>query len=110
MTPLAKSMSALLFAATIAVSVAGGGIRAEDDNDHELARRALAEGKIRPLADILAALAKRVPGEVIEVDLDYEQGRFTYEIKVLTPEGKVMEAELDARDARVVAVEEEDDD
>ncbi len=103
-------MSALLLAAAIAVGVAGSGVRAENDNDHELARQALAEGKIRPLADILAALEKRVPGEVIEVDLDHEQGRFTYEIKVLTPEGKVMEAELDARDARVVTVEEEDDD
>lgn len=64
--------------------------------DQEEARAALAAGAIRPLAEILAIVDQRWLGRAIEVELDREDGRWTYEIKLLPPSGRVFELELDA--------------
>lgn len=82
--------------------------------DHELAREALRRGEILPLTKILPIVQKRVPGEVIKVSLDDDpdhdhtrQGRFEYEVKVLTPTGQVIEVELDARTGTILEIEED---
>ncbi len=64
--------------------------------DQEEARAALAAGAIRPLAEILAIVERRWIGRAIEVELDREDGRWVYEIKLLPPSGRVFELELDA--------------
>jgi uncharacterized membrane protein YkoI len=74
--------------------------------EQERARRALAEGRVRPLAEILAMVQGQLGGEVIAVDLDEEDdGRFVYEIKVLTPRGRRREVEVDAATGRILRVE-----
>jgi uncharacterized membrane protein YkoI len=80
-----------------------------DDDDHERARAALSEGRILPLAEILKRLSVELPGEVIEVELEQDDdGRFEYEIKVLTTDGRVKEAEIDAADGRIISIEDDD--
>jgi uncharacterized membrane protein YkoI len=80
-----------------------------DDDDHERARAALSEGRILPLAEIMKRLSIELPGEVIEVELEQnDDGRFEYEVKVLTPDGRVKEAEIDAADGRLLSVEDDD--
>lgn len=79
-----------------------GGRRREEQ---ERARRALAEGRIRPLTEILALVQPHLGGEVIEVELDEEDGAYVYEIKVLTPRGRRRELEVDAATGRVLKVE-----
>jgi uncharacterized membrane protein YkoI len=39
---------------------------------------------------------------VIEVDLDREDGRWVYELKLLPPSGRVFELEVDAATAAVL--------
>jgi uncharacterized membrane protein YkoI len=87
---------ALLLAASSGVPLA------DDDRDHDLARRALERGEIQPIARVLEAAALEVPGEVIEVELEHEGGRWIYELKVITPEGRVREVLVDAAGARVL--------
>lgn len=76
---------------------AGGGAVAKDDHDHEAARKAMARGEILPLTRILAVVAQASPGDVLEVELDRHGTRFVYEVKVLTPAGKVTELQVDAK-------------
>jgi uncharacterized membrane protein YkoI len=86
-------------------------VRADDDDDareQEMARQALQQGLIRPLSEITAALGAQVPGDVISVKLETEEGMFVYEFKVLTPEGVLKEVEVDARTAKVIKVEDDD--
>lgn len=77
--------------------------------DHDYAREALRRGEILPLTRILPIVQQRVPGDVIEIDLDDDDdgARIEYEIKVLTPNGRVIEVKVDARTGRIRRVEED---
>lgn len=76
--------------------------------DYELALDAVQDGEILPLADILSALEKSHPGQVVEVELEYDFGTRVYEIELITPEGILVEIDLDAATGRILEVEEDD--
>lgn len=69
---------------------------ADGQSDHDRARAALAAGAIRPLADILADVERRWVGQVIETELEHDDGRWVYEFKLLPPSGRIFKLELDA--------------
>lgn len=70
--------------------------------DHERARAAMLAGEIRPLAEILQRVQPQLEGEMIAVELEREHGRWTYEFKLLQPDGRIVEWYVDARDATVL--------
>ncbi len=70
--------------------------RADGRRDHERARAALAAGEIRPLAVLLAEVERRYLGTVIETELDRDDGRWVYQVKLLPPSGRVFELKFDA--------------
>jgi uncharacterized membrane protein YkoI len=78
---------------------------AGEKRDHEAARRAYQEGKVRSLSDILAELRSQLGGEVIEVELEAKGKIYLYEFKVLTPAGRVKEFTVDAATGKVVKSE-----
>lgn len=82
----------VLALAGIPAAPAGAG-----EADHEQARQALAAGEVLPLRQILDRVEKRHPGQILEVELEREQGRWIYEIKLLRPEGAMSKLKLDAR-------------
>ncbi len=90
---------ALLVGFPLTASVARG------DDDQDRARRALQAGEIRPLEQVLAAQRRALPGEVIGVELDRDDGRWVYELKILTPNGDRRELELDARDLTILDID-----
>jgi len=75
--------------------------------EHEIAREALRKGEVLPLTRILLIVGQRVPGDVIKVKLEEDDGRIEYEVKVLTPTGRVIEIELDARTGQILKTEED---
>lgn len=95
---------ALLF---LLAALAGAPPRAgaDDDRDQDRARRAVAAGEILPLAKILAAVDAGFRGQVVEVELEREDGRWEYELELLTAEGTVLELTYDAATARLLEVE-----
>lgn len=84
--------------------------RSDDARDHDRARQALEAGEILPLADILAAAEAARPGRVIELDLERDDGRWVYELELVSPEGLLYEMEIDAATGTVLEVEREEDD
>lgn len=76
------------------------GVRADDD--HERAREAVARGEVLPLGTVLQRLENSHPGQVLEVDLEREDGRWIYEIRLLQPGGRLVKLEVDARSAEVL--------
>jgi uncharacterized membrane protein YkoI len=108
---LAK-LSALLLAALL-VAGASSPLFADDDDkhDHELARQALLEGRIKPLTEITAMFRQKMPGEIVGVELDRDKktGAFVYEFKVLTQDGHLKEADVDAANGNILKIEEDDD-
>ncbi|MCL4716219.1 MAG: PepSY domain-containing protein [Hyphomonadaceae bacterium] len=97
----ALALLAAVAAAPLALADRRGG-------DHDEALRAVEAQRAMPLAAILQIAQRTAPGEVVEVELEQEDGRLIYEIKVLTRTGRVREIEIDARTGAVLSVEEED--
>lgn len=90
-----RSFLTLLLAVGLAAS--GGAVRADDDDDdHDRARAAVEAGEIRPLTQLLVEVEKRYVGQVVDTDLDREDGRWVYEFKLLPPSGRMFRVELDA--------------
>jgi len=89
---------ALAALASLALAAPGAGpAGAERADDAARARQAVREGRYVPLATVLDWIEARYHGRVIEVELEEEDGRPTYEIEWLTPQGRVVEFEFDAR-------------
>lgn len=54
---------------------------------------------------IQAIALAAVPGEVLQVDLENEDGQDIYEIKILTQTGRVIEVEIDAATGSILKQE-----
>lgn len=52
---------------------------------------------------------RHVPGEILHVDLDLENGVLVYEVFVLTPNHRIFEVEILARSGRVLKIDQEND-
>lgn len=80
---------------------------ADDDDDDEWLRlhEEVQAGRIKPLGEILAQLSRDWVGDVIDVDIDDEDGMTLYEIELLGPEGQVVEFEVDARTGEILEME-----
>lgn len=78
------------------VAVAWGG--GDHHADHDMARRLVQAGAILPLERILEG-DHRVRGRtLLDVELEEKNGVHIYEIKVIGPQGRVMEYTFAARD------------
>ena len=92
-------------------SVLHEGVLAEDKDkkqaEHDLVRQALQRGEVQPLHTILGIAAQTVPGDVIEVELEEDDDVLVYEIKVLTPHGRVREVKIEANTGKVLEVEDD---
>ena len=87
---LAKTLLAF-FLATVPLT-----LLAHAGDDHERVRAAREAGRILPLKAILERVEAGQPGEVLEVELEDEHGRFMYEIKLLRPGGRLAKLHYDA--------------
>lgn len=77
--------------------VAGGPAAARDDHDHDRARRAVEEGRMLPLREIMARAEAAYPGQIVEAELEQKGGAPVYEIKIVTNAGRLMKLHYDAR-------------
>jgi uncharacterized membrane protein YkoI len=59
------------------------------------------------LARALEIAGKHVHGEVVKVELERDDERFTYEIKVLADNGRVREIKLDAHTGALIEIEDD---
>lgn len=101
-----------VLAGLVVAAGAASVVDADDDDDeemseHEAVRFAVKRGEVMPLARILAIALKEIPGDVVEVELERDDGRIVYEIKVLTDNGRVREVRLDARTGGILDIEDD---
>jgi uncharacterized membrane protein YkoI len=114
--PFRRRLLAALMASALAPAMSLADSRGHQGNgearhDHDRARHALQQGEVRPIAEILRRVEAEVPGEVIEVELERENvlGKrgWVYEIKLIAPDGRLLEVLVDAPTAEILAVEED---
>jgi uncharacterized membrane protein YkoI len=78
------------------------GAQASDD-DHDRARQAVEAGQVLPLPVVLERLATDYPGRVLEVELEQEDGRWQYEVKLLQRGGQLTKLKVDAQTGEVLS-------
>ncbi len=71
-------------------------------HDHERARAALQAGEVLPLIQILQKVQRSHPGDVLEVELERDDGRWIYELKLLQSDGVRLKLEVDAKTGEVL--------
>lgn len=52
---------------------------------------------------------KNVPGKILHVDMDLENGVLVYEVFILTPDNRIFEVEIIAKTGKILKIEEEND-
>ncbi|HEX6959129.1 MAG TPA: PepSY domain-containing protein [Ferrovibrio sp.] len=83
-----------LLALSAALTIASPAQAGEDD--HDRARRAVESGEIKPLRSILENAEATYGGQLIEAELEREDGRLVYELKLLTVDGRLLKVYYDA--------------
>jgi uncharacterized membrane protein YkoI len=86
-------------AAATAITVAGAAMA--DPDDHERAHRAVERGEMKSLADILAIVRDKLPGEVAGVEIEQEDGHWVYEFRVVDSKGRLFDVYVDARSGAI---------
>lgn len=89
-------------ALVLAAAMAATGVRASSDSDHDRARDAVQAGQVLPLKTVLERLEREHPGQVLELELERDDGRWIYEVKLLQSGGRLVKLELDARSGEVL--------
>ena len=82
---------------------------ASDKGDHERARAAVKAGEVLPLRTVLDRLERTHPGQVLELELERDDGRWIYEVKLLQTGGRLVKLKVDARSAEVLRVKPQDE-
>jgi len=81
--------------------------RGDDRDQTTRIRAAVARGQLLPLPRVLAIARARVPGRLLDVELEEDGRRLLYEVKILTRSGRVVEVTVNARNGRILEVEED---
>ena len=107
--PLPRSPALRGAAAVLSALLIGGALMAParagdrgDREDHERARRAMTTGQVLPLRTVLERLDREHPGQVLEVELEQDDGQWIYEVKLLQKDGQLVKIKLDARTAALL--------
>jgi len=107
---LLMSIAALSLAGLLSAGVAAHADDDSDDTDgHTLdaAQEAVSRGTIKPFAELREIVRQRFKGDIVRVEPRRKHGRFLYKFKVLSPEGQLVEIEMDAASGTILEVENE---
>ncbi len=105
-TPLRALVAGIV---ALAAMTSAGYAGDDDARDQELVRKALLEGRILSLSDITEKVKPSLPGEIIGVELEVEDGgRIVYEFNIVDTSGKLKEVEVDAATGNILKIEDDD--
>lgn len=88
-------VTAGLLVASVPMALASG--------DQERARAAVQAGQVLPLRSVLERMEREHPGQVLEVELEQDKGRWIYEFKLLRTGGQLAKIKVDARTGEVLS-------
>jgi len=95
---LIAAVSVLLFVASMSFGFADH----ERDYDHDRVKRLRDRGEILPLTKIIKNATQERSGRLIEAELEFEQGRYLYELELLDERGRLWKLYYDAKTGQQV--------
>jgi uncharacterized membrane protein YkoI len=81
--------------------------RDDEQRERDLIMEAVRRGEILPLPKLKSVVLERWPGELVALKVDREDGKIRYEFRILRPDGRLTEVEVDAADGAILEVENE---
>ena len=100
--------SNLITAALLAGLFTTGTALASDRIDHNEIYQLRQSGEIMSMEKVLEQANALQPGQLVEAELDRDNGNYVYELKIIDADGKMHELELDARTGELLKRELED--
>jgi len=83
-------------------------LSAAEDIDQDQALALTERGVILPLQSLIDDALGRYPGRFLEAELEYDDGRYIYELEIVTHDRRVLELEYDAVTGGLLDVDEDD--
>lgn len=74
------------------------------DADPEQIRAATESGRIRPLSEILQTVGEKVPGKVLDIQVDDTGSPWLYRVKVRGHKGDVTSVTVDAETGKILEI------
>ena len=99
---VARATGPVLLAAALAALALLPDALGSESRDHERARAAVQAGEVLPLQTLLERVQRTHPGQVLEVELEREDGRWIYELRLLQAGGQLLKLEVDAATGQVL--------
>jgi len=93
----------VLMAGTLTI----GGLAYADGKGKEGDKAKIAAAAKVTIEQAIKTATNKVPGKVIEAELEKKHDKLAWEVEVVTAENKVMEVHIDATTGAVIDVEEE---
>lgn len=81
-----------------------------DEVDHDQALALTERGTILPLQSLVADALQRYPGRFLEAELEHDDGRYIYELEIVTRNRRVIELEYDAVTGALLDVDMDEED
>lgn len=81
---------------------------ADPEFDAETVREWVEAGEVLPLEKLLARHRERIPGRLLDLEVEREHGRIVYKLEVVDKQGQVHEIYLDAQSGEWLGQELED--
>jgi uncharacterized membrane protein YkoI len=98
----------LLFLALAAGTISPSLAVADREPDAETLRKWVEAGEVLPLEKLLARHRERIPGRLLDLEVEREHGRIVYKLEVVNEWGQVYEIYLDAQSGEWLGQELED--
>nr|WP_299243513.1 PepSY domain-containing protein [uncultured Halomonas sp.] len=83
----------------------GGMPLIQADDDWRGLHDEVQSGRLVALSEVLDWLEKHYLGEVLEVELEREDGKALYEVEMIGPQGQLVEFEFDAANGELIGIE-----
>jgi uncharacterized membrane protein YkoI len=99
-------MRFLRIAVAVAALAAPQIARADPGHDSDEALEAVNRAEIRKLADILAAVKDKLPGEIVGVEIESKHGVWYYEFRTVDKAGRIFEVYVNAKTAGIERIKE----
>ena len=101
-------MTLLLFLALAVGMISPSFAVADPELDAETVREWVEAGEVLPLEELLARHRERIPGRLLDLEVEREHGRIVYKLEVVDKLGQVHEIYLDAQNGEWLGQELED--
>ncbi|RDH42222.1 PepSY domain-containing protein [Zooshikella ganghwensis] len=83
-------------------------VHSDENLSPEQAQDLQKKGIILPFNQLLAIARQQHPGKLLDAELEYDDGFYEYEFKILDEQGIIWEIELNAQTGEITEVEEDD--